>query len=170
MVRVIPRIFRPNIVINGWEVCTGVHCITNLRGCLPEGVCNRGGFFVQACAALRRKEEAHVAWAHRKPVVLLDLDRSDAPKAPALTCLLCMRFRALWEVLARKLDSMGWRSSHCSESHQNRNSFLGPFCAFSCCAPFASGARRGEFEAILACPSQKTDLWMKTMNRSQWEF
>src|SRR5712692_5111312 len=79
MVRVI-RTFRPNVVINGWGGVHGGHGHHQAAGLLtPKAVqlaadssFKLHGSFVE--------EEDLTPWGDRKPVVLVNLDRSEAPK------------------------------------------------------------------------------------------
>src|SRR6266481_3178181 len=79
MVRVI-RGFRPNIVINGWGGVHGGHGHHQASGLLtPKAVqlAVDSSFKLQASSP----DEGDLApWGDRKPVVVLDLDRSEAPK------------------------------------------------------------------------------------------
>jgi LmbE family N-acetylglucosaminyl deacetylase len=79
MVRVI-RGFRPNVVINGWGGVHGGHGHHQASGLLtPKAVqlAADSSFKLRGSAA----EEADLApWGDRKPVIVLDLDRSEAPK------------------------------------------------------------------------------------------
>jgi LmbE family N-acetylglucosaminyl deacetylase len=79
MVRVI-RAFRPNVVINGWGGVHGGHGHHQASGLLtPKAVqlAADSSFKLRATAA---EEVDLVPWGDRKPVIVLDLDRSEAPK------------------------------------------------------------------------------------------
>jgi len=79
MVRVI-REFRPNLVINGWGGVHGGHGHHQASGLLtPKAVqlAADSSFKVHGSSA---EEGDLTTWGDRKPVVLLDLDRSEAPK------------------------------------------------------------------------------------------
>jgi len=79
MARVI-REFRPNVVINGWGGVHAGHGHHQASGLLtPKGV----ELAADSSYKLRSSspEEQDLApWGDRKPVILLDLDRSEAPK------------------------------------------------------------------------------------------
>jgi LmbE family N-acetylglucosaminyl deacetylase len=79
MVRVI-RGFRPNIVINGWGGVHGGHGHHQASGLLtPKAVqlAADSSFKLHGSPA---EDEDLAPWGDRKPVILLDLDRSDTPK------------------------------------------------------------------------------------------
>jgi len=79
MVRVI-RGFRPNVVINGWGGVHGGHGHHQASGLLtPKAVqlAADSSFKLRGSAA---EEEDLAPWGDRKPVIVLDLDRSEAPK------------------------------------------------------------------------------------------
>jgi LmbE family N-acetylglucosaminyl deacetylase len=79
MVRVI-RAFRPNVVINGWGGVHGGHGHHQASGLLtPKAVqlAADSSFKLHGSSA---GEEDLTPWGERKPVVVLDMDRSDAPK------------------------------------------------------------------------------------------
>jgi LmbE family N-acetylglucosaminyl deacetylase len=79
MVRVI-RQFRPNIVINGWGGVHGGHGHHQASGLLtPKAVqlAADSSFKLRGSSA---EEEDLSPWGDRKPVIILDLDRSEAPK------------------------------------------------------------------------------------------
>src|SRR6266853_1411607 len=83
MVRVI-RGFRPNIVINGWGGVHGGHGHHQASGLLtPKAVqlAADSSFKLRASSA---EEEDLAPWGDRKPVVVLDLDRSETPKGTIL--------------------------------------------------------------------------------------
>jgi len=89
MVRVI-RGFRPNIVINGWGGVHGGHGHHQASGLLtPKAVqlAADSSFKLHGPSA---EEEDSTPWGDRKPVVVVDLDRSEAPR---VTCFLSMKFR-----------------------------------------------------------------------------
>jgi len=79
MVRVI-RAFRPNVVINGWGGVHGGHGHHQASGLLtPKAVqlAADSSFKLHGSSA---EEEDLTPWGDRKPVIVLDMDRSDAPK------------------------------------------------------------------------------------------
>jgi LmbE family N-acetylglucosaminyl deacetylase len=79
MVRVI-RGFRPNVVINGWGGVHGGHGHHQASGLLtPKAVqlAADSSFKLHGSSA---EEEDLAPWGDRKPVIVLDLDRSEAPK------------------------------------------------------------------------------------------
>jgi len=79
MVRVI-RAFRPNVVINGWGGVHGGHGHHQASALLtPKAVqlAADSSFKLHGSSA---EEEDLTPWGDRKPVVVLDMDRSDAPK------------------------------------------------------------------------------------------
>src|SRR5216683_1908310 len=79
MVRVI-RGFRPNVVINGWGGVHGGHGHHQAAGLLtPKAVqlAADSSFKLHGSSV---EEEDLTPWGDRKPVILLDLDRSDFPK------------------------------------------------------------------------------------------
>jgi len=79
MVRVI-RGFRPNIVINGWGGVHGGHGHHQASGLLtPKAVqlAADSSFKLQGSSP---DDQDFAPWGDRKPVLVLDLDRSDAPK------------------------------------------------------------------------------------------
>ena len=83
MVRVM-RTFRPNIVINGWGGVHGGHGHHQASGLLaPKAVelAADSSFKVQG-STLEAQDLA--PWGDRKPVVVLDFDRSDSPKGYVL--------------------------------------------------------------------------------------
>src|SRR5206468_3575790 len=79
MVRVI-RGFRPNVVINGWGGVHAGHGHHQAAGLLtPKAV----QLAADASFKLRgssQEDPDSAPWGDRKPVVVLDLDRSEAPK------------------------------------------------------------------------------------------
>jgi LmbE family N-acetylglucosaminyl deacetylase len=83
MVRVI-RGFRPNIVINGWGGVHGGHGHHQASGLLtPKAVqlAADSSFKLRGSSA---EEEDLAPWGDRKPVIVVDLDRSEAPKGYVL--------------------------------------------------------------------------------------
>ncbi len=79
MVRVI-RGFRPNVVINGWGGVHGGHGHHQAAGLLtPKAVqiAADSSFKLHGSSV---EEEDLTPWGDRQPVILLDLDRSEAPK------------------------------------------------------------------------------------------
>jgi LmbE family N-acetylglucosaminyl deacetylase len=83
MVRMI-RAFRPNIVINGWGGVHGGHGHHQASGLLtPKAVqlAADSSFKLRGSSA---GEEDLAPWGDRKPVIVVDLDRSEAPKGYVL--------------------------------------------------------------------------------------
>jgi LmbE family N-acetylglucosaminyl deacetylase len=79
MVRVI-REFRPNVVINGWGGVHGGHGHHQAAGLLtPKAVALAADASFKMHGSPAEAEDA-APWGDRKPVTLLDLDRSEAPK------------------------------------------------------------------------------------------
>ncbi len=79
MVRVI-RGFRPNVVINGWGGVHGGHGHHQAAGLLtPKAVQLAADSSFQLHGSSVEEEDL-TPWGDRKPVILLDLDRSEAPK------------------------------------------------------------------------------------------
>ena len=79
MVRVI-RAFRPNMVINGWGGVHGGHGHHQASGLLtPKAVqlAADSSFKLRGSSA---DDQDSAPWGDRKPVVVVDLDRSEAPK------------------------------------------------------------------------------------------
>jgi len=79
MVRVI-REFRPNIVINGWggvHAGHGHHQAAGLLAPKAAQLAADSSFKLQGSSL---EEQDLTPWGDRKPVILLNLDRSDAPK------------------------------------------------------------------------------------------
>ncbi len=79
MVRVI-RGFRPNLVINGWGGVHGGHGHHQAAGMLTPKAAQLAAdpsFKLHGSSA---EEQDLTPWGDRKPVILLDLNRSDAPK------------------------------------------------------------------------------------------
>jgi LmbE family N-acetylglucosaminyl deacetylase len=79
MVRVI-RAFRPNMVINGWGGVHGGHGHHQASGLLaPKAVqlAADSSFKLHGPSA---EEEDLAPWGDRKPMIVVDLERSDAPK------------------------------------------------------------------------------------------
>src|SRR5437899_6352913 len=80
MVRMI-RGFRPNVVINGWGGVHGGHGHHQASGLLtPKAVQLAADSSFKLRGGSSTEEEDSGPWGDRKPVVLLDLDRSEAPK------------------------------------------------------------------------------------------
>jgi LmbE family N-acetylglucosaminyl deacetylase len=79
LVRVI-RGFRPNIVINGWGGVHGGHGHHQASGLLTPKAVQLAADSSFKLRGSSTEEEDSAPWGDRKPVVLLDLDRSDAPK------------------------------------------------------------------------------------------
>ena len=79
MVRVI-RAFRPNLVINGWGGVHGGHGHHQASGLLtPKAVqlAADSSFKLHGSSA---EDQDSAPWGERKPVIVVDLDRSEAPK------------------------------------------------------------------------------------------
>jgi LmbE family N-acetylglucosaminyl deacetylase len=83
MVRVI-RTFRPNVVINGWGGVHGGHGHHQAAGLLtPKAVQLAAGPSYQLQGSLAEKRDL-TPWGDRKPVVVLDVDRSEKPQGYVL--------------------------------------------------------------------------------------
>lgn len=83
MVRVI-RTFRPNVVINGWGGVHGGHGHHQAAGLLtPKAVqlAADSSYQVQGTAS---EKKALLPWGDRKPVLVLDVDRSEKPQGYVL--------------------------------------------------------------------------------------
>src|SRR5216683_1795990 len=79
MVRVI-RGFRPNVVINGWGGVHGGHGHHQAAGLLTPKAVQLSADSSFKLHGSSEEEEDLTPWGDRKPVILLDLDRSEAPK------------------------------------------------------------------------------------------
>ncbi len=79
MVRVI-RGFRPNVVINGWGGVHGGHGHHQASGLLTPKAVQLAADSSYKLRGSSQEEPDLTPWGERKPVVLLDLDRSEAPK------------------------------------------------------------------------------------------
>ena len=79
MVRVI-RGFRPNIVINGWGGVHGGHGHHQASGLLAPKAVQLAADTSFKLRGSSQEDPDLAPWGDRKPVVLLDLDRSEAPK------------------------------------------------------------------------------------------
>src|SRR5260370_29751847 len=79
MVRVI-RGFRPNVVINGWGGVHGGHGHHQASGLLTPKAVQLAADSSFKLRGSSLEEQDLTPWGERKPVVLLDLDRSDAHK------------------------------------------------------------------------------------------
>jgi len=79
MVRVI-RSFRPNVVINGWGGVHGGHGHHQAAGLLTPKAVQLSADSSFKLHGSSEEEEDLTPWGDRKPVILLDLDRSEAPK------------------------------------------------------------------------------------------
>src|SRR6266481_7753577 len=79
MVRVI-RNFRPNVVINGWGGVHGGHGHHQAAGLLTPKAVQLAADSSFKLHGSSPEEQDLTPWGDRKPVILLDLDRSDAPK------------------------------------------------------------------------------------------
>lgn len=83
MVRVI-RTFRPNVVINGWGGVHTGHGHHQASGLLtPKAVQLAGDPSFQVHGSASEKKELQ-PWGDRKPVVVLDMDRSEKPQGYVL--------------------------------------------------------------------------------------
>src|SRR5258708_11389275 len=83
MVRVI-RGFRPNVVINGWGGVHGGHGHHQASGLLTPKAVQLAADSSFKLRAFSAEEEDLAPWGDRKPVVVLDLDRSETPKVTIL--------------------------------------------------------------------------------------
>jgi len=83
MVRVM-RAFRPNIVINGWGGVHGGHGHHQASGLLTPKAVQLAADPSFKLHGSSLEEEDLAPWGDRKPVLVLDLDRSDAPKGYVL--------------------------------------------------------------------------------------
>src|SRR5260370_13456934 len=79
MVSVI-RGFRPTIVINGWGGVHGGHGHHQASGLLTPKAAQLAADSSFKLRGSSTEEEDSAPWGDRKPVVLLDLARSDTPK------------------------------------------------------------------------------------------
>jgi LmbE family N-acetylglucosaminyl deacetylase len=79
MVRVI-RGFRPNIVINGWGGVHGGHGHHQASGLLAPKAVQLAADSSFKLRGSSTEEEDSAPWGDRKPVIVVDLDRSEAPK------------------------------------------------------------------------------------------
>src|SRR5262245_14678461 len=83
MVRVI-RTFRPNVVLNGWGGVHGGHGHHQAAGLLtPKAVQLAADASFQVAGPASEKKDV-LPWGDRKPVVVLDVDRSDKPQGYVL--------------------------------------------------------------------------------------
>jgi len=83
MVRVI-RTFRPNVVLNGWGGVHGGHGHHQAAGLLtPKAVQLAADSSYQVQGSASEKKDL-TPWGDRKPVVVLDVDRSEKPQGYAL--------------------------------------------------------------------------------------
>jgi LmbE family N-acetylglucosaminyl deacetylase len=83
MVRVM-RTFRPNVVINGWGGVHGGHGHHQAAGLLtPKAVQMAAGTSYSLPGSPAEKKELG-AWGDRKPVLVLDVDRSEKPQGYVL--------------------------------------------------------------------------------------
>ena len=78
MVRVI-RTFRPNIVINGWGGAHGGHGHHQAAGLLTPKAVQLAADSAYKVRGSSSEEEGGASWGDRRPVILLDLDRGEAP-------------------------------------------------------------------------------------------
>jgi LmbE family N-acetylglucosaminyl deacetylase len=79
MVRVI-RTFRPNIVLNGWGGVHGGHGHHQAAGLLTPKAVQLAADPSYKLRKTPSDEQETAAWGDRIPVILVDVDRSDAPK------------------------------------------------------------------------------------------
>ena len=79
MVRVI-RAFRPNIVINGWGGVHSGHGHHQAAGLLTPQAVQLAADPAYKLRESSSEEELLAPWGDRRPILLLDLDRSEAPK------------------------------------------------------------------------------------------
>jgi LmbE family N-acetylglucosaminyl deacetylase len=79
MVQVI-RTFRPSIVLNGWGGVHTGHGHHQAAGLLTPKAVQLAADSTYKLGGSKSEEQDLVPWGDRKPVVLLDVDRSDAPK------------------------------------------------------------------------------------------
>jgi len=79
MVRVI-RTFRPNVVINGWGGIHTGHGHHQASGLLTPKAVELAADSSFKLRGSPGEDEDLMPWGDRKPVILLDLDRSEAPK------------------------------------------------------------------------------------------
>ena len=83
MVRVI-RAFRPNVVINGWGGVHGGHGHHQASGLLtPKAVQLAADPSYQLAGSPSEKKDL-AAWGDRKPILVLDMDRSEKPQGYTL--------------------------------------------------------------------------------------
>jgi LmbE family N-acetylglucosaminyl deacetylase len=83
MVRVI-RAFRPNVVINGWGGVHGGHGHHQASGLLTPKAVQLAADSSYKLRGSSAEEEDLAPWGDRKPVIVVDLDRSEAPKGYVL--------------------------------------------------------------------------------------
>ena len=83
MVRVI-RTFRPNIVLNGWGGVHAGHGHHQAAGLLTPKAVQLAADPAYKLSRLKSEEQDLAPWGDRKPVVLLDVDRGEAPKGYVL--------------------------------------------------------------------------------------
>ncbi len=79
MTRVI-RGFRPNVVINGWGGVHGGHGHHQAAGLLTPKAVQLAADSSYKLRGAPGQEEDLMPWGDRKPVVVMDLDRSESPK------------------------------------------------------------------------------------------
>jgi LmbE family N-acetylglucosaminyl deacetylase len=79
MVQVI-RAFRPNIVLNGWGGVHGGHGHHQAAGLLTPRAVQLAADPSYKLQGSTSEEQDLAPWGDRRPVILLDVDRSDAPK------------------------------------------------------------------------------------------
>jgi LmbE family N-acetylglucosaminyl deacetylase len=79
MVRVM-RGFRPNVVINGWGGVHGGHGHHQASGLLTPKAVQLAADSSFKLRGASPEEEDLAPWGDRKPVIVVDLDRSEAPK------------------------------------------------------------------------------------------
>jgi LmbE family N-acetylglucosaminyl deacetylase len=79
MVQVI-RTFRPNVILNGWGGVHTGHGHHQAAGLLTPKAVQLAADPAYKLGRSRSEEQDFAPWGDRKPVVLLDVDRGDAPK------------------------------------------------------------------------------------------
>jgi LmbE family N-acetylglucosaminyl deacetylase len=79
MVRVI-RAFRPNVVINGWGGVHGGHGHHQASGLLTPKAVQLAADSSYKLHGSSADDQDSAPWGERKPVIVVDLDRSEAPK------------------------------------------------------------------------------------------
>ena len=154
MVRVI-RGFRPNVVINGWGGVHGGHGHHQAAGLLtPKAV----QLAADASFKLRgssQEDPDSAPWGDRKPVVVLDLDRSEAPKGFP------------WITFRPSMESPGVKSGSTRlpiiAPKESPDSWARHFCG----APSRCSGRM-EGNLIPVCLLNHSAHWTKTMKLGTW--